>query len=430
MEKRQLIVIGSIAGAILILLLIIFGILPGLKPSKPTPVSLEFWGFGDDADVWREIIFNFSAKFPHIEVTYRRFPEERYEDTLVNSIASGIGPDVFMFKNSWITKHKQKIYPLPPEFQYSLRNFQQTFVDIASQDLITQDGQILGMPIFVDTLVLFYNKDMLNAAGIASPPRDWDEVVQISQAITQTTPVGTILRSGIAMGAAKNVSHAFEILSALLMQQGDTIVDRQSGQVSLGEKTQAVLDFYTSFTDRRRSNYSWNALMPNSLDAFASEQTAMAIGFMSDIQRIRTKNPRLNFDAVPLPQNKGSQIPVTYGSYFFPAVSKLSLKGKAGWQAAWQFVLFISSREAAAQYSKNAGRPPARRDLVALGAPSSELDAFWKQTLTARSWAIPDEKAVRRLFEDVIESIVTGASSPQEAVNLLRGQLGLLMPSR
>ena len=178
MEKRQLIVIGSIGGVVLILLLIVFGILPGLRSARPVPVSLEFWGFGDDVEVWREIILSFHEKLPHIEVTYHRFPEETYEETLVNRLAAGTGPDVFMLKNSWVTKHKDKIYPMPPGTEYSVREFQQNFVDVASQDLLTQDGQILGMPIFVDTLALFYNKDLLNAAGIASPPKDWDEGFQ------------------------------------------------------------------------------------------------------------------------------------------------------------------------------------------------------------------------------------------------------------
>lgn len=426
MEKRQIILFGSIGAAVLILLLVVFGILPGFKPSAPTPAALEMWGVADSGDVWQGVLEPLREALPHISVNYTQFPEEAYETILINRLAAGTGPDIFYLKNSWILKHGDKIFPLPPGTQFSVRDFQQTFVDVASADLITEEGVILGLPLYVDTLALFYNKDLFNAAGIAQAPKDWDEILAVTQKLSRANPVGAISQSGIALGTGRNVRHALEILSALMMQNGESIVDRRSRAVVLQDPARDALDFYTSFANPRRANYSWNSLMPNSLDAFAEGKTAMMLGFASDIAKIRAKNPRLNFDVVSLPQPKGSAIPLTYGSYYFPAVSKLSPNRAA----AWQFLFFITSRDMSQLYLEKTGRPPARRDLVARPAPSAELEPFWKQTLVAKSWLIPDEPRVRTLFEDVIESIVSGRSSLSEGFSRLRGQVELLMPRR
>lgn len=424
MERRQIILLASIGGTILIVLLVVFGVLPGLRHSAPPPVELNVWGVEDSRDIWQVFFEPLRKSLPYISINYTQFPENTYESILLDRLAAGMGPDIFYMKNSWILRHRDKIFPLPQGTEFSIRDFQDTFVDIASSDLITEDGIILGLPLYVDTLALFYNKDLFNAAGIAQAPRDWNEIISATQKLSRANPTGAIIQSGIALGTGRNVRHAFEILSALIMQNGDPIVERLTHSVSLKDEAAAALDFYTSFANPRRVNYSWNSLMPNSLDAFVEGKTAMMIGFASDISKIRAKNPRLNFDTVPLPQPKGASIPITFGSYYFPAVSKLSPNR----MAAWQFIFFLTSRDGAKLYLEKSGRPPARRDLVAGTTPPVEIEPFWKQTLVAKSWLVPDESRVRALFEDVIESIVSGRSSLNDGFQRLKGQLGLLMP--
>ncbi len=421
MPRFLYIAIGIAAFLLLILILAIAGV--GRREAKPQPATLQFWGFEDDQEVWRGVIEAFRKQYPHIDVSYRRLPERTYEETLVNSLAEGKGPDLFLLRNTALDEHRDKIFPLPRKSSpFTPVEMARTFVDDPAGLLMTEGGDLLGLPIFVDSLALFYNKDIFAANGIAQAPRTWDEAAALSQHLTTRAENGDLVRSGLALGGSDNIAHAMEIVSAFIFQRGDAIV--RGNAVALGEGAIEALAFYTSFADSASQNFSWTNRMLGSLDAFAEGKAAMAIGFAADSDRIRAKNPHANFGVAPLPQLSGARAPRTYAQYWFPAVSRLS---KAP-QAAWQFIFYAAYPEGAELYRERAGgRPPARRDQISRPAKTEEEDVFSRQALTAHSWQIPDEDAAPRLFEEAIESVISRAMSPAGAIGRLREQLQLYL---
>lgn len=423
--NRTFVIIGGIVA--LIIAIVAFVILTGAGRIEVLPVagSIEVWGIRDSENVWQDLINRFQAVYPSITVSYRRFDEQGYEDMLVNRLAEGKGPDIFFLPHTAAVKHRDKMFPLPAEAEFSVSDFKSAFVDAGADDLISDAGEILGMPIFVDTLALFYNKDIFNAAGIAEPPRTWDEFTAVSRALTVRGPGGDITQSGAALGDSQNIERSFEIVSALMLQKKG-IMRSAGGATSFSAGAADALAFYASFADPLRQNYSWSRRAPVSPDAFARGETAMMIGFSEDLVRIRGRNPHLNFAVAPLPQSAGAGAGASanWGEYFFPAVSRQS-KNK---NAAWQFILFASSRQGAQPYLSATGRPPARRDLVGAGATSEDLSVFWRQSLIARSWPVPDNAPTRRLFAEAIDAVLSRAADPSAAVSRLESQLRLLAP--
>lgn len=420
MSRNTLIIIAG--GALIIL---IGGVLFfGRQAAEPEPATISFWSIKDDAAVWEPIINQFQEKNPHITVNYARLEETTYEEVLVNRLAEGRGPDVFVLPNTLLSKHRDKVLPLPSEFRLAAKDFKLAFVDIAVEELIGPQEEILGAPLFVDTLALFYDRDAFNAAGIATPPKNWDEVMETAKLLTKINPSGEITKSGIALGAYNNIEYAFEILSALMLQNGDPVIVRNTTEVAMEQGAERALDFYTSFASPSRQNFAWADYLKNSFTAFGEGGVAMVFGFAEDISRITVRNPHLAFQAIPLPQPKGANTAITYGRYFFPAVSKFSPNPAAS----WQFVLYATLGEGAKIYSEQTGRPPARRDLIAAGTNSANLDIFYKQALIAKSWQVPDESRTRRLFQEAVNSVVTRTATSDQATRRLKDQLRLLLP--
>lgn len=425
MLRNKLFIFVIIGLFILGIILVVFGVLPGLKTQTPEKAALEFWSMRDDAEAWRDIIAEFQKQFPYLTVSYRRFDENSYEDLLVNRLAEGKGPDIFVLKNSWVVKHQDKIFPMPQEvLKFSALDFQKTFADVAYGDLVSEKNEILGLPLFIDTPALFYNKDVFNSSGIAQPPKNWEEAIAVSRRLTKKTQLGEISRPGLAFGTIANTEHFFEIINSLILQGGEAIINKKTKNVELGGRSAEAFDFYSSFSDPAKPNFSWNARLPQSLDDFTQENSALAFGFAGDLKRLRAKNPHLDFGVSPFPQPEDARMKAVYADYFFPTVSKSS----KNIEAAWQFVFFITSRDPVKKYLGNTARPAARRDLVADASPAPELDAFWKQTLIAKSWPVPDEKATWRIFQDAMESVITKTATSEQAVGKLREQLRLLLP--
>lgn len=425
MFRNQLFIFIAIGAFVLGLILVFAGILPGRKTGTPEKAALEFWSIQDDEEAWRDVIAEFQKQFPYLTVSYRRFDENSYEDLLINRLAEGKGPDIFILKNSWVAKHQDKIFPLPQEIlRFSALDFQKIFVEAAYDDLVSVKNEILGLPLFIDTPALFYNKDIFNSSGLSQPPKTWEETIAASRRLTKKTQLGEISKPGLAFGTIANTEHFFEIINSLILQRGEAVIGKKTKEIGLGPKAAEAFDFYQSFSDPASSNFSWNARFPQSLDDFAQENSSMAFGFASDLKRLRAKNPHLAFGVSSFPQPEDARLKAVYADYFFPTVSKSS----KNIEAAWQFVYFITSRNQAQKYLEKTGRPAARRDLVA-GAPLiPELDAFWKQSLIAKSWPVPDEKAVKRVFQDAMESVITKSATSDQAAGKLREQLRLLLP--
>ena len=423
--NRTFIVIGGIVVVVIVAIAVVGILGVGRVPPPPAAGTVEVWGIEDADVVWQEMINRFQAVHPNITVTYQRFDAAGYENLLVNRLAEGKGPDVFFLPHTWVTKHHDKLFPLPSAAaNFSVSDFKNTFVDAAADDLVSDTGEILGMPLYMDTLALFYNKDIFNAAGIAVPPKTWDEVAMVSHALTRVRPGGDIQQSGIALGTGRNTEHSFEIVSALMLQKNAITRSSGTSAVTFDAGAADAMALYTSFSDPTKSTFSWSGTLPNSFDAFAQGQAAMTVGFSRDALRIRDRNPHLNFAVAPLPQISGISRAADWGEYFFPAVSKASMNK----EAAWQFVMFAASRAGVKPYLDATHRPSARRDLVGAGTTSEDLAPFWQQSLIARSWPVPDDMPARRVFNDAIDSVVSRTSSPNDAITRLESQLRLLAP--
>jgi multiple sugar transport system substrate-binding protein len=57
-------------------------------------------------------------------------------------------------------------------------------------------GALYGFPILSSARAFFYNKDLLTKAGVAGPPKTWDEFVQVAGRIQKTGAIGYALPLG------------------------------------------------------------------------------------------------------------------------------------------------------------------------------------------------------------------------------------------
>ena len=113
-----------------------------------------------------------------------------------------------MIHHSWLPKYSRLIQPLEEnsdEDTYTYKQFLDTFVDVARDDL-TSNGTIWAMPLYIDTLALYYNKDIFNTAGITFPPKTWEEFVILVTKLTKFDERGNIIQSAVAMGTVKNIN--------------------------------------------------------------------------------------------------------------------------------------------------------------------------------------------------------------------------------
>ena len=406
-------IIFLVAGAIiLIIVLMALGILPGLKSyqkkssSQLPAATLEFWGV-DDYDAFKSILENYQTVHSNITIHYRQINRNEYESQLLDALAAQKGPDALMIKHSWIPKHYNKLYPS----SILLKDLKATFVDVVANDLYYQ-GKVWALPLWVDTLALYYNKDLFNTAGIAVPPATWDEFIKDVQLLTKKSATNEIIQAGAALGTINNIENAVDIVLLLMMHNNQKIVDADGrGTFDTTNGTNAV-NFYLSFANPMSPNYCWNQNFSNAIEAFSQNKVAMIIDYSSAIKTLESLNAYLNYGIAPLPQPTNSLTKQNYSNYWAFAVSATSKNP----QIAWDFVYYLVNN-GAVDYLNKTFRPAANRVLIQSCKSDEKLGIFCEQGLTAKSWFQLNPEKNTQILKNMLESIISGRSNVINALS-------------
>lgn len=423
--------IGAIVVIILLLASVFLGFLPGSRPAGEEPVILEFWGLYDDLSVWQAIFNAFKKENSNVSFNYVQMNPETYEQALLEALASGKRPDIIMFHSSWLPKHGNKVSPLP-QTMMSLREFGDTFPDIATVDFVAKN-QIYALPVWTDVLAMVYNKDLFNTAGIAAPPKNWDEFIKAIQKLRKLDKSGNLTKSGAAIGTANNVSGSADILSLLMLQSGAKMISDSGDSATFDSSIladgliyspgESALRFYTDFASPKSAAYTWNDKLPNSFDAFTSGQTAIIFDYAVNISHIKQKSPNLRFASAPMPQLKDAAKTINYGDFWGYSVPLASNNP----EIAWKFLVFLTTRDINKYFSESVLRPASRRDVLAEEQSSPDFGVFAEAALSATNWYRVDPDETLKIFKEMINSVVLSGVKPSEAIRDAAARVTALM---
>jgi ABC-type glycerol-3-phosphate transport system substrate-binding protein len=419
------------------------------------PLTLNWWSVYNDAEAIQPVITAYRAMHPNVTINLRNLRLDEYEKELVDALAEDRGPDIMSLHNTWIPKYQSKLSPIPESITVPFTTIQGTikkekvtelrtspglsilelkkqFIDTVANDVIMnvsddadpqkKRDRIFALPLSTDSLALYYNKDLLNSAGIAEPPAYWDEFQKMIPKLTKQDSQGNIVQSGAALGTAKNVERFSDILSVLMMQNGTHMTDggypsfhltpqELSGRTS-PPADDAVI-FYTDFANPAKEVYTWNDKQKSSLLAFASGQTAFYFGYDYNLPSIRSLSPKLNLGIAKLPQIRDNP-EVNFANYWAEGVSKKS--ANLNW--AWDFLQFAASAPQASRYLDAAKRPTALRSLIDKQRGDIDLSVFASQMLTAKSWYRgKSDTANEQAFADLIYAVLNGHDIRQAVIN-------------
>lgn len=381
------------------------------------------------------LIQAYQTKHPNVRIEYTTTSDiDNYPQDLLNSLASGSGPDIFSINNNWLPQYIDKIVPTT-EKQWAFKDYKETFVDAATADL-TKDNKIYGVPLAVDSLGLYYNKDILGTARIALPPKTWDELSSDVRAITQTDSRGYFKVSGAALGTNRNINRSVDILYLFMLQKGavawsadgqnptfDRAVQVSGTNVNAGVD---ALTYYTSFAQPQNPNYTWNDQSDYSIDAFANGRAAFLFAYSYAAATIAAKGPNINYDVALVPQPSLDGPRVDFANYYGEVVSKQSQN--ADW--AWDFLKFISSKENLDKYYAVHKQPASRKDLIALQINDPQIGTFAHANLTAKTFYKPDQVKVDTIFGTMIDNVVLRGAAPRDALSQASQQAATLTRTR
>ncbi len=417
MSKFQ-IVLTSIFGILIVFAVFTFALYRG---NSATQSQITIWG-SFPSQYLSSIINNELNRRGDISFTYVEKNEETLGQEFTEALSEGGGPDLLLISQEELWGLKGKLLPIPYT-NITERTFRESFAE-GGEIFLLPDG-IAALPLSIDPMILYYNRDLLSAQGIAKPIGYWDEIYAASGKLTRRDSAGNIIQSVMALGEASNIGNFKELLSLLFLQAGTDITAMGGSEgrelrsilaVNPGlpiSPADAALDFYTQFANPAKNYYSWNRTLTDAQTNFALGESAYYAGFASELPVIRSKSSTLNLGFSLIPQSRINQRVITYGRIYGLAISRGTKNPDASLEAARRII----ARDIAKSLSEFTALPPVRRDLLSSRPKEADASLFYDAALQAHGWLDPNPEGSRAVFKEAVESVTSGRARTSSAIN-------------
>lgn len=271
--------------------------------------------------VFAGIAKEFEAKHPDVDVKLEVVQWDNLEQRLTTDIAGGTAPDLAIIGTRWLVDFAKNDVAEPLD-SYITPDFKARFIEsflIPS----TINGHVYALPVAASARAMYYNKDLLNKAGIAEPPADWDTLRADAEKVKA---LGGNLY-GFALQGKEIETDAYWYY-ALWTQGGDIIEGGKSGVASPAAIRAASL--YRSMIDRGLTEPDPTGYNRQDIERlFMQGRVAMLLTGPWLRGQIKTQAPNLNYAIAPIP---GGTTKATYGVTDSLMLFKTSRQKPLAWQ--------------------------------------------------------------------------------------------------
>ena len=326
-------------------------VLLGGCAAAPPATQLTFWTIGREGEAIAQLLPAFERAHPGITVKVQQLPLTAAHQKLLTAFAGGSTPDLSQLGNTWLPELAAlgALEPLQARVDASIvvqpRDY---FASIWATNVI--DGALLGVPWYVDTRLLFYRKDLLEAAGFDAPPRTWAEWRRQLAALSDPAQH----RYGILLP-----TNEYEQLMSLALQQSEPLL-RDGGRYGNFESAgfKRALTFYVDTFKLQQAPAITNVEAGNPWTEFGRGVYAFYLSGPWNIGEFRARLPAAQQDAwatAPLPGPDGAGIGVAGGS------SLVIFRTSKHKDAAWQLIEYLSQPAVQQRFYALLGDLPPRR---------------------------------------------------------------------
>ncbi|MBW4083908.1 sugar ABC transporter substrate-binding protein [Paenibacillus sp. S150] len=152
---------------------------------KKVDLTLTMWGSEDDKKVMQQRLEIVNKTYPNIHVNLLLVAGD-YDQKVQTMIAGGTPPDIMMIaENYQVYASKNQIIPLDDLIAANNVDMNERYSEDIG-NIMKYGGKYYGMLDRAGAMVLFYNKDMFDKAGVAYPAKDWTqkELLDAAQKLT------------------------------------------------------------------------------------------------------------------------------------------------------------------------------------------------------------------------------------------------------
>ena len=396
-------------------------------------VELVYWTSQNPQErAWSDILVaRWNAAHPDVQVVAQPLPAgQSSEEVLLASIVAGTTPD--LCSNIWpgiLSDFVRAGGVLALDEMAGFDSLMAARVPTALRDRFrSADGHVYQIPWKTNPILMLYNADLFDEAGVAEPPRTYSEFFAAAERVTADTDGDGATDRWMGSRDIRPIwwQRYFDVYPLYIAASGGKTLFDARGELAIDQA--ALRDVYGFFqTLYERGDFPLSTLQGN---AFAQSRVATEFTGPWTAAWLVENAPEIRFDFAPVPVPDGFDgTPATYGDYKNIALFSTTEHP----EEAWAFAQFLVSPEADRLLIEMTRQIPIREGLL----EDPQLDGFFADNPFMRRFA---EQAPRTRGVDPIASLpevldavaqsyeraIYGVQTPAEAVASAEERIGVI----
>jgi multiple sugar transport system substrate-binding protein len=308
---------------------------------EPTgQISLMIFGDAAEKAAYEQLAAAYEHRYPQIKVNLIHIPgQSDYRKRLGTDFAAGTPADVILLNYRRYASFAAKgvLEPLDPYLAQSTVIKTEDFYPEAIKPFYWNDV-LMCIPQNLSSLVVYYNKELFDQAGLAYPDPgwSWDDFLETAKTLTRDTDGdGKIDQYGL--GTEVSIFR----LAPFIWQNGGELVDNPAAPTRLALDTPAAREAVTWFVNLQVKYHVVPDVVQEEAEASESRFQNGRLGmFLNSRRGVPTYRQitAFDWDVTPLPQGKERAGILHADAYCMPTASKNK-------DAAWTFIEFANSPE-------------------------------------------------------------------------------------
>jgi len=378
-----------------------------VAPSGKAKITLFTWTRPGELALNQKLCQEFTAQNPSIDVEIINEPGDRAMDKLQTMIAAGNPPDVMSIHGAFFMPLASKGALLDldsmikDDAKFDLQDFYPSLVSTCRYQ-----GKLFSLPRYTSVYVLFYNKDLFDAAGLKYPDNNWtwDDYLTAAKKLTVNSGDPEKRRMGCVIdfwGAR---------IYPWVWAAGGEILDKSGKRCLLDmPESQQALQFLVDL------RHKWNVCPPTTqaekrqnIAMFTNGKVAMFQTGAWDIQAMQEAKT-LRWDIAPMPKKKQHATLLGTENYAIAAATKHP-------KEAWELFKFLLGSQAQEVMGTQLEKQPSRQSVANGPYLSQKVSYNRKVFVEALDYAhlapnIPDWDRVSHFVQEQLDLMWIGKTS-------------------
>lgn len=393
--------------------------LPVMAAGSATKLTVWYAVSGDSGEAFKAMLQKYDEA--NDDVTLQYTYSGNYGDTATKvsaALISNTAPDVALMAAGPLYTGARNDFFI--ESKINDPDFNKDDIFPGVWDYAEYNGRICAVPYGISTPVLFYNKAILEKAGISmkNPPKTWDEFFKVA---------ATAQAKGNITGAADfwgfDVTDVAWLYKTMLSQNGNTVIKVKDNKVSPAfddEKSLEVATYWKKLVDAKIMPIGQHS---NAEKKFLSGNLAFLVASSARIARWG-KDPSLKVAAIPMPYFKKQSVALG-GNVLIILAKDPKVR-----EEAWKLVKYLAKTENQTNYALKTGYLPIRKSGVKMPEAKETINsnemynvAFDQLEYAWSYWHFEQMGTMDQILVKTIDNIERSTMAPKDALQKAADEL-------